>query len=87
MLTRGATKWPLRRAVKGARLRAIGWHLLRQAVCIGCMGTRARKRGVLCHPAPRSCRTARLPSATDEADAAMIRNDHGWGTIISAEGH
>lgn len=29
MLTRGATKWPLRRALARAALRSIGWHCLR----------------------------------------------------------
>jgi hypothetical protein len=29
MLTKGKCKWPLWRAAKGARLRRIGWHLLR----------------------------------------------------------
>jgi hypothetical protein len=33
MLTRGATKWPLRRAVKAAGLRAIGWHITMAPFC------------------------------------------------------
>jgi len=31
MLTRGATKWPLRRALARSDLRAIGWHTLRHS--------------------------------------------------------